>query len=167
MTTLVFSMNFSNVRNPPSMKTSASFKVYTRGPSGALVNFIDTGLTVTMTVAATAAGFTVAPISVTVGQSTNYNFQIVHTVTAHAINDYAIITIPSLMTLPTTPSCTAVSGIASITCFAMTNTQLKVTYTAVPSTTIVIGLQSFTNYLVGDQTVNYALAIFDSLDYSM
>lgn len=71
------------------------------------------------------------------------------------------------MTLPTTPNCNTVSGIASITCLTITNTQLKVTYLAVPANTIVISLQSLTNYLIGDQPVNFGITIFDGQDYQM
>ena len=70
------------------------------------------------------------------------------------------------MTLPASPSCTAISG-GSITCVNASPTQLKVTYTSVPSATIQFSLASVTNYLVGDQVVNYAARIYDSGDYQM
>lgn len=164
---LAFSLNLSNIRNPPSFRPTDTFKVYTRGPSGSLINFMDSGLVVTMNVAASTASFTISPTSSVVGESTLYNFQIGHLVNPHSVNDYCVITIPALMLLPTTPSCTAVSGLTSINCIPLSATQLKAVYTSTPSATVQFSLAAVTNYLVGDQPVSYGLAIFDSADYKM
>lgn len=103
-----------------------------------------------MNVAATTTSFTITPNSYQVGATTTYSFQISHTITTHSINDYAIITIPSLMTLPTTASCSVVMGISNISCITMSNNQLKVIYSSSPTTVIRFNLASQVNYLIGD-----------------
>lgn len=167
MTNLALSLNISNIRNPPSFKPTDSLYLYVRGPFGSLINYIETGLTVTMSVAATTTSFVINPSSNIVGTSTLYSFQITHAISPHSINDYAVITIPSLMTLPTPLSCSAVSGITNISCIAVSNIQLKVVYLSTPSSVIQFNLASVVNYLVGDQSVAYTLQIFDSGNYKM
>lgn len=120
-----------------------------------------------MSVAATTTSFVINPSSSIVSTSTSYSFQITHTISPHSINDYAIITIPSLMTLPTPLSCSVVSGISNISCIAVSNIQLKVVYVSTPSSVIQFNLLSVVNYLVGDQSVSYTLQIFDSGNYKM
>ncbi len=120
-----------------------------------------------MSVAATTTSFVINPSSSIVSTSTSYSFQITHTISPHSINDYAIITIPSLMTLPTPLSCSVVSGISNISCIAVSNIQLKVVYLSTPSSVIQFNLLSVVNYLVGDQSVSYTLQIFDSGNYKM
>lgn len=166
MSALSLSLNFSNILNPISFKPSGTFKLYTRGPNGNLINSIESGLTVTMNIATDTQAFSVSPISLTVGTSTTYNFQITHAISSHSINDYVVIDFPALMTLPASPSCTAISG-ASISCGNVSPTQLKVVYTSVPSATVHFSLGSVTNYLVGDQAINYASRIYDSGDFQM
>lgn len=120
-----------------------------------------------MSVAATTTSFVINPSSSIVSTSTSYSFQITHTISPHSINDYAIITIPSLMTLPTPLSCSVVSGISNIFCIAVSNIQLKVVYLSTPSSVIQFNLLSVVNYLVGDQSVSYTLQIFDSGNFKM
>lgn len=120
-----------------------------------------------MNIAASTTGFTVAPLSPTVGASTSYTFQVVHTVSPQSVSNYCIISIPALMALPSTPSCTAVTGLTSVSCVAVTATQLKVVYTSTPATTVQFSVAGVINYLVGDQPVNYGLAVFDSGDFKM
>lgn len=110
-----------------------------------------------MSVAATTTSFGINPSSSIVSASTLYSFQISHAISQHSINDYAVITIPSLMTLPTPLSCSAVSGITNISCIAVSNTQLKVFYLSTPSSVIQFNLASVVNYLVADQSVSYSL----------
>ena len=167
MTNLAFSLNLSNIRNPISFRPSATFKVYTRGPTGSLINFMDSGLTVTMNVAATTTSFSITPSSLVVGEITSYSFQVTQSITPHSSGDYLIITTPALMSVPGTPSCLAQAGITSISCVALSSNQLKITYASSPGGSVQASVSGITNYLVGDQTVNYALAIFDSGDYKM
>lgn len=167
MNNLAFSLNLSNIRNPISFRPSATFKVYTRGPTGSLINFMDAGLTVTMNVAATTSAFSVTPTSLVVGNVTSYTFQVTHIISPHSATDYLTISFPSLMALPGTLSCTAVSGVTSVSCMSLSTSQLKIIYNTTPGATVQISLSGVTNYLVGDQTVNYALAIYDSGDFKM
>lgn len=109
-----------------------------------------------MNVAASTTSLAITPSSNIVGSSTTYSFQIAHFI-VHSVNDYAIIKFPSIMTIPSTPSCSATSGITSVNCVSMSNTELKVTYSSTPSTTIQFTVASVTNYLVGDDPVTYSL----------
>lgn len=120
-----------------------------------------------MNVAATTTDFNINPSSNIVSTSTSYSFQISHAISPHSINDYAIITIPSLMTLPNPLSCSVVSGITNMSCIAVSNTQLKVVYLSAPSSVIQFNIASFVNYLVGDQSVPYSLSVFDSANFKM
>ncbi len=167
MNNLAFSITLGNILNPPSFKPTTTFKVYTYGPSNTMVNYLDTGLTVTMNISANTVGFAVSPNVFTVGATTTYYFQITHAISAHTVNDYAIITFPSLMSVPSTPSCSATAGITTINCVSPSSTQLTVTYATAPSTTIQFSVLSIINYLVGDQSKNYALKIYDSSGFLM
>jgi hypothetical protein len=149
------------------LKPSSTFKIYTYGPVETLINYLDSNLIVTMNIAATTTSFTVSPSNNTVGSSTTYFFQISHSISPHSINDYARISIPSLMTIPLTPSCTATSGITTVNCVAVSSTLFSVKYITAPSTTIQFSLAGMTNYLIGDQAVNFALNIFDSDGFLM
>ena len=167
MVNLAFSITLSNILNPPSFKPSGTFKIYTYGPVGNLINYLDSNLIVTMNIAVTTTSFTVSPSNNTVVALTTYNFQISHSISPHSINDYAIISIPSLMAVPLTPSCTAISGITTVNCFAVSSTQFSVKYITAPSNSIQFNLTGMTNYLIGDQVVNLALNIFDSDGFLM
>ena len=120
-----------------------------------------------MNTAATTTSFTVTPSNNTVGTSTTYFFQISHSISPHSINDYARITFPSLMTVPLTPNCIATSGISTVGCIAVSSTQFSVNYITTPSNIIQFSLAGITNYLIGDQAVNFALDIFDSGGFLM
>lgn len=168
MATISTSMTFSNIRNPPSLKQTSTFKIYVRGSTGSIINYIQSGVTITMNTSATVSSYSVSPNSLTVGDITPYTLTISHSIPIHTANDYAIITIPSLMSLPSSLSCTALSGISSVNCLPVSNTVFKIIYTSSPSsTTIQVSILNITNYLIGDQSVSYSLSIYDSLDYLM
>ena len=71
------------------------------------------------------------------------------------------------MSLPTTPSCSVVTG-PSITCSRQSNTKLKLAYTSVPlSTNLEINLDQLTNYLIGESAQTFNIYIRDSGDFFM
>ncbi len=79
----------SGLRNPTSLKPTDSFIINTYGPLG-LINFINSGLIVTMTTAATSTSFSVTPESLLVHSSTKYTISITFSV-IHASSDYLIL----------------------------------------------------------------------------
>jgi hypothetical protein len=132
-----------------------------------MIDYKTSGLNVTMTTPANTLAFSVTPATLFIGNVTTYQFTINQAVLAHSINDYAIITFPPSMTVPTSPSCTINSGISSIACSQISTTQLKVLYKATPSQNIAFSLASVTNYLIAGVAINYSLSIYDSNDYLM
>lgn len=161
-------MVLSSVRNPPSTQPTASFSIYVRGPSGSTINYIVSGITVTMDTAIATTSMNIVPDSLTVGSTTTYTFTITQAIDIHQINDYAVLSLPSLMALPTTVSCTVISGISSINCIRASATSLKVVYLAAPSSsTISFSLANMQNYLIGDQATTYSLNVFNSGNYPM
>lgn len=116
MSNLPLTIILSNILNPPSFAPSNSFQFHTYGPTGGVIDYKQSDLTVTMNVAATTVSFSITPTTLVVGESTTYAFQIKHAITNHAINDSAVITIPSLMSIPATPNCTPTSGITTVAC---------------------------------------------------
>jgi hypothetical protein len=72
------------------------------------------------------------------------------------------------MSLPSSPSCSALSGIISISCVLFSSTELKIVYSSVPTNNnIQVRLSSLVNYLVGDQTVSFGVKVYDSGDFKM
>ena len=133
LTAASFSVTLTNIRNPPSLQTTASFAIYVRGPSGSTINYITSGVTVTMATPTTTTSFTIAPSSLVVASIVSYTFTIALAIDIHQSNDYMLIGLPALMVVPSTPSCVAISGIASINCIAASTLTLKVVLTSAPT----------------------------------
>ena len=66
MTDTDVTLVISNVKNPPSFKPSNSFKLYFKGVSST-INYMETGLIVTMTTAKKIPSLTINPSSLIVG----------------------------------------------------------------------------------------------------
>ena len=65
MTDLNVNFVISNVRNPPSFKPSTTFKLYFKGVSST-INYMDSGMIVTMSTATTITSVAITPGSLTV-----------------------------------------------------------------------------------------------------
>lgn len=116
MTNLNFYVVISGITNPVSLAPTASFGIYTYGASS-IINFKETGTTVTMTTLVLSSAFTITPSSTVVNAASAYKF----TLTFHgspASGDYLLLTLPAGMSVPGTPSCSPTAGIASLTCTA-------------------------------------------------
>jgi hypothetical protein len=135
MTTLSSSLTLSGILNPPSTKTSATFQLRTYSSTPSLLNSISTGITVTMTTAYTIPTFTITPSSPIVHTDTKQIVDITHVVPL-SVNDYLLITFEPTMVVAGGVSCTALLGLTGISCLRISQNQVKVTYTAVPSSLV-------------------------------
>lgn len=117
------SFSLSSISNPSSFQPSSSFQIFTYDSSGNAINYQNSSLStlsVTMdTNAALSATITVA--NNTVHQTTTYTFSIVFTV-AHISGDQLVLTFPSEIVPPGTPSCTALTGFTSVGCTTFSQT---------------------------------------------
>ena len=130
-----------------------------------MINFLNSGLIVAMSVTNTIDAFTVTPSSLVVHDTTVYTISIDHAILAHAINDYALITFPSLISVPAIPSCTPSSG--TITCSQQSSQILKVVYTSTPGNIVQLSLQDVVNYDLADFDVSFSVDVYDGENYLM
>lgn len=86
--TLGLAFTLSGFRNPTSFKPTDSFIINTFGPLG-MINYINSGLVITMTTAATSTSLSVSPQSLLVHASTIYTIDITFSV-PHVFSDYLI-----------------------------------------------------------------------------
>lgn len=122
----------NGIRNPPSFKVSESFKIQTYSSVPTLTNFITSGITVQMNTASTLSTFTITPLDSTVHANTKHAIRIIHVIPL-LINEYVVLNFDSTMQISNTVSCTALSGLSAISCIRNSNSQLKIIYTALPS----------------------------------
>jgi hypothetical protein len=98
----------------------------------------------------------VAVANNTVHQTTTYTFSVTFTV-AHITGDQLVVTFPAEIVPPTSPSCTALSGLASVSCStfsqAVTATMTFGTFPA--DFKVSFSINSVQNYDV-ESTVNFA-----------
>ena len=130
-----------------------------------MINFLSSGLTVTMSVANTLDSFTVTPASLVVHDTNTYTISINHAVAAHALNDYALITFPDLIAVPASPSCSASSG--TVTCSQHSASVLKAIYATTPGDVVQFTITSLVNYDLADLDVTFSVEVFDLQDYLM
>jgi len=165
VTNLTITLVFANIYNPPSFQTTNSFLMYTYGALGE-VDYLTSGVTLTMTIPATSSAFTVTPLSQTVHSTTQYTLSITTTV-PHTTGNYFTLSIPSSMAF-SGPVCSPVSGIASITCLLSNSTSLVVTFGSTPTaSTIVIAVTSIRNYDISSTAVSFQLFFFSTNSYIM
>jgi hypothetical protein len=132
MTSLNLSLTLSGILNPPSLQPTTSFSIATFGPLGQ-VNYVSTGLTVTMLTPAISTAFSITPLSLTVHAPTKYTIGFTFAV-PHSANDYFDLSIPSSMAFSASPACTQISGFSGITCSTINTTTIRITISAAPST---------------------------------
>ena len=146
MTTMVTSITIGGIRNPPSYKQTASFKIRTYSGRPSLTNTISTGITTQMNTAYVLSTFTVTPQSPIVHANTKQTVNIVHAIPLSA-NDYLLINFDPTMMVSGSVGCAGVSGITGINCARMSNTQIKVTYlSGISSQTLRYDITSVRNY---------------------
>ena len=139
-----------------------------RGPSGSTINYIITGITVTMDTPITSTSISIVPGSLVVGSIVTYTFTLDQAIDIHETNDYLVIDVPALMTLPTTITCTTIAGITSVSCLRSSATSLKVIYNADPTATLIsFSFGGMENYRVADTSVSFSFKIYNQGNYQM
>ena len=116
------------VSNTYSTAPSSSFVIGSYDSSGNAIDQKSSGITVTLTTANTFSSFTVTPSSYVNGNTGTY------TISAQLKNitpsgSYIILTAPSTVTLPSTPSCAVVSGITAVSCSYESSTSIRAVLT--------------------------------------
>ena len=164
MATLATSIAISGVFNPPSLQPTASFSFSTFSPLG-MVNFINSGLTATMTTPATTTAFSISPLSSVVHSTQQYNLGFSLAV-PHQNGDYFTLTLPASMAISASPTCSGLSGISSVSCVLLNTTAIKVNLNAVPLAVSQIAVFSIRNYDVAT-SVSFQAFFFDSGNFAM
>lgn len=109
------SWTMSSITNAPSTAPSSSFSIYTFDSSNNSIDQKTSGITLTLTTANTFPSISISPSSLTNGASADYSFSIQINLSTPS-SAYILIESPSSITLPSTPSCSVVSNLASIIC---------------------------------------------------
>jgi hypothetical protein len=164
MTSLNMSLTLSGILNPPSLQPTTSFSFATYGPLGQ-VNYISTGLSVTMQTPATSIAFSISPLSFVVHALTKYSLGFTFAV-PHSANDYFDLSIPSSMAFSASPTCAQVSGFAGISCATVNTTSIRITITASPLLVSAMSIQNIRNYDIAT-SLSYSVTIYNSLGFAM
>lgn len=143
LTSLSIYMIFSGLTNPYSTAPTSSFQLFTFGLAGN-INYLLNGPTVTMTSLAVSDSFTLSRTSTEVHALTTYTFSITF-YSSPSSGSYLLLDFPSGMTA-INPTCTPLSGIASLSCSVVNSTSLKVNLVAVPAKTISFTVSNIQNY---------------------
>lgn len=125
------------------------------------MNSISSGLTVTMTTAATSTNFTATAASGVVHDSTSYTLA-VEFVVPHSAGDYLEVEVGSGMEITSGVGCTAVSGIAAVSCAQLNTTALNITLVAVPTASITFTVSPVTNYDVSDTNISITGTVYSA-----
>lgn len=163
--TLAITFTLGGITNPNSLQPTSSFSITTYGPIG-MIDYINSGLTVTMTTAAVATSFSLVPSDFTVHASTVYTLSTTFFM-PHSANDYMLLTIPASMQYSSTPSCSGQLGIAIVTCSVLNATTLKLVMTTVPSSSITLTINSIRNYDISSTSISLVCYIYNSGNYLM
>lgn len=159
-----YSFSLSNIYNPPSLEATSSISLLTAGAAGT-VNFINSGLAVTMTTPATTTSFAVTPTSSVVHATTTYTLIFTFAV-PHQSGDYFKFVIDPSMAF-SGPSCNPVSGVASLSCVASNASTVVVTFTSIPQSTASISITSIRNFDISGSVISFSVAFFSAANYPM
>jgi hypothetical protein len=106
--------------------------------------------------------FDITPQSNVVRATSGYSFNIVHVVPL-ALNDYVIFNFDASMDISNPVSCNAVSGLTGVSCTRVSNSQLRITYTAIPSSqTLQYQITNIINYEIADTLIIYDATVYSS-----
>jgi hypothetical protein len=164
-TNLAITFTLSGFTNPNSFQPTSSFAISTSGTLG-IINYINSGLPVTMNSASTSTSFSITPQVQTVHTFSAYNVSMTF-FTSHIASDYMLLTIPSSMQLAASPTCPASQGIAIIGCSVVNATTLKLTMTTLPSAYIQFTINSIRNYDVSSTSISFQVYVYNSANYLM
>lgn len=140
-TTLVLSL--SNILNPTSTKPSASLQLETFY-NGYLMEYLYSGITVTMTTPAALSFAAVVPTDTTVNAVTSYLVSLSFSQT-HYSGDSVIITIPSTITLRTGLTCSSSVGGLTVSCLQQSANVIRVTMTGTIGSSLAVTISNFQN----------------------
>ena len=129
------------------------------------MNYISSGLVVTMLTPTTSTNFSVVPTSPTVHALTTYTISITFAV-PHQSGDYFTFTIDPTMSISSL-NCTANSGVVSVSCFLFNSSSINTTFTSTPSTSVQIAISSIRNYDVSSTGINFQAFLYNSASYQM
>jgi hypothetical protein len=160
-----YTFTLSNIYNPPSLQPTSSFGVLTAGTSGD-VNYMNSGLTVTMTTPATSTSFALTPASTVVHAQTSYDLSFTFAV-PHQIGDYLTLSIDPSMVFSSL-LCTPTSGITTLSsCTNPTPTSVKIIFGSIPLSTAQISIATIRNYDISSTSIPFTVYFFNALDYAM
>ena len=111
-----------------------------------------------------SSALTVTPSSFTVDATNTYTFSLTFYSTP-SVNDYLLLTFPTGMTTAATPTCSAISGIAAVSCSTSNSSHLVVNLVAVPSSSISFSATNIKNYQLSGTALNLQLITYSSNTY--
>jgi hypothetical protein len=164
LTNLNENIVIGGVVNPSSLQSTSAFQVYTYGGIG-MVDYLTSGPKVQMNTLAISSSFSVTPTSAVVHATTIYTFAITFYGT-HTSGDYLSLTLPTGMSFSGTPTCTPLSGIASISCTVANSSLLQVTMVANPGSSVSFSVSNVVNYGVANTNVVFSMTIYNAAGYA-
>ena len=70
--------------------------------------------------------------------------------------------IDATMDISNPPTCTPISGITNLSCVRISNSQIKITYTSLPSSqTVQYQINSIVNYDIANTPINFDLTVYN------
>lgn len=131
-----------------------------------MINYINSGLTITMTTAAVSTSVGIIPSSLVVHTSTTYTISISFSV-LHVATDYLILEVPSSMEILASAVCSPISGVAVITCTVPTKSTIKIVLASIPVSNIEFSITSIRNYDISSTSVPFICNIYTTAGYLM
>ena len=134
----------ANVVNPGSTKPTSSLQVQTYYNSK-LMEYMTTGLTVTMTTPTTLTFSSLTPTNATANGQTSYVLAVTFSQT-HYSGDKIVLTVPTTITLNSGFTCTTTTSGLSVACFKQSTQDLAITVTSTGIyTSITVTITNFQN----------------------
>ena len=165
MNVLSTSITIGGIQNPQSFKPSDTFKIRTYSALPSLTNYISSGIIVTMNTPYQLSTFSITPLSSTVHADTKQTLNIVHVIPL-GINDYLLVNFDPSMMISNSLTCTALSGIMTITCTKISASQLKIIYTAVPSSqTLRFDIDTVMNYDIAQTAITFTAVLYTNENF--
>jgi len=165
MNVLSTSITIGGIQNPQSFKPTDTFKIRTFSALPSLTNFISSGIIVTMNTPYQLSTFSITPLISTVHADTKQTLNIVHVIPL-SVNDYLLVNFDSSMTISTSLTCSPLSGITTITCTKINNSQLKIAYTSSPSSqTLRFDINTVMNYDIAQTAISFTAVLYTSENF--
>lgn len=158
------SFTMSGFSNPNSLQTTSSFVISTYGPIG-LINYVNSGLQIKMTTAATSTNLTLTPQISTVHAYSLYTVSLTF-FGIHSSGDYLLMSIPASMAFSAGITCSGISGI-SLGCSSLNATTLNITINIFISLATQFSIADIRNYDISNSNVAFSIAVYSSSGYQM